>query len=195
MPRCPSCNKLMTHSTQENVRLNTCPGCFGIWIEKIALNRLARTPAPPPADGSPEQSLQELAEIVVESNTKGRLHCPVCPVDLVKDRYHPLIPVEVDRCPKCAAVWLDVGELPLLRRLFAELQSSTDPQVMALRDKVANTALAMEQMHQRTRDLQDINTGTGPLGFGGYGSLGAGSSPEANAVGITMDVLINLLTR
>jgi len=167
MPRCPSCNKLMTHSTQENVRLNTCPGCFGIWIDKLALNRLARTPPPPAPDGTPELPLEELAAVVVESNTKERLHCPLCPGELVKQRYHALIPVEVDLCPRCGGVWLDVGELPLIRRLFAEFQTSTDPQVVALRDKATSPALSIKALHQRSRETPDIGPSSSQTGFSG----------------------------
>ncbi len=193
MPRCPCCNKLMTRVIQENVRMSTCPECFGTWIDRVALMHLTRTPVPLAADGSSDPSLQELAAIVVESNTTERLHCPVCPVDLVKERYHPLIPVDINRCPRCAGVWLDVGELPLLRRLFTELLTSMDPEVVALRDKVGTTGLATEQMRERTRELQDMEPGGSPPGPGG--ETGLGGSTASDVVEITMDFLISLLGR
>jgi len=148
MPRCPGCNTLMTRTEEHTVRILTCSNCFGNWIAYPALLRLIRPVAAPAEagaeDASAEPTLQELAAIVVESNTTKRLRCPECHVELRKDRMHPMVPVEIDRCPRCQYVWLDVGELPLLKRLYQELQSSTDPRVMQLREKIAGVAAQWE---------------------------------------------------
>jgi len=84
--------------------------------------------------GSP---LEDLIEIVAESDSKKPLRCPECEKSMRKDRYQQMIPVIVDRCKQCDRVWLDTGELHLLRRLYLELATSSDPQIVSMREKVA----------------------------------------------------------
>jgi Zn-finger nucleic acid-binding protein len=68
------------------------------------------------------------------------LRCAECEKPMVKDRFHPMIPVDVDRCKACGYLWLDAGEMMLVRRLYAELMSSNDPEITRRRDKVAAVA-------------------------------------------------------
>ena len=70
-----------------------------------------------------------------------------------KDWLHPMIPIDLDRCKRCDGVWLDVGKKPLLIRLWAELQTSTDPKVISIRDKVAFNALAWENHRNQDAEL------------------------------------------
>ena len=94
--------------------------------------------AEPAVSTVPEQSpLEDLVEIVAASDSKGPLRCPDCEKVMRKDRYQQMIPVMVDRCKACDRVWLDTGELHLLRRLYVELGTSTDPEVVRLREKMA----------------------------------------------------------
>lgn len=145
MPRCPSCNTLMTRVEKEGVRIATCSGCYGDWLQRLALLRLVREPMEVKES---DPSLQELAAVVVESNTQKTLSCQECHQGMRKERLHHMVPVQIDRCYKCDAVWLDVGKLSLLRRLYQELQVSTDPAVIALREKLAGANLAMEQYRE-----------------------------------------------
>ena len=157
MPRCPACFSPMTRVEDSGVKLHTCPNCFGHWIQKVALLRLCRQLATEAQGRSPDEALAaqnqiaDLAAIVVESNCPKTRRCNVCSTDMLKDKIHPMIPVNMDRCPKCDALWLDVGEFSLIKKLFVELQNSTDPEVLARRDKLA---LAMLQWEGRTRGVQ-----------------------------------------
>lgn len=161
MPRCPGCFVPMTRVEEQNLRYLTCPECFGTWINRSTLLRAVRGSVEagmPGVEGAGtaepgEASLMELAATVRESNTKGRLKCPDCQVEMRKDRYHQMIPVEIDRCSKCNGIWLDVGEKALIVRLWKELQTSDDPQVVALRDKVAGVASAWESRPTLTEEV------------------------------------------
>lgn len=48
--------------------------------------------------------------------------CPVHGVEMAKELIHQLV---IDRCPSCGGVWLDGGELDLLRRALE--RGATDP--------------------------------------------------------------------
>lgn len=65
-----------------------------------------------------EATLEELSAVVAESNSTKVLRCPECTRPLLKDKFHPLIPVQIDRCPYYQGIWLDAGERSLLHQLF-----------------------------------------------------------------------------
>ena len=146
VPRCPVCKTVLTRIEDEGIRSQTCGGCFGTWIGKMQLTRLVRQPLPSALAQVP---LEELAALVTESNTKRILQCPECGLSMKKVRFHDLVPVNLDRCPKCESFWLDAGELSLLRRLYAELMQSDDPRITRLREKIgqANIAWAERRAH------------------------------------------------
>jgi Zn-finger nucleic acid-binding protein len=95
-----------------------------------------------------EASLEDLVAVVAESNTKKELRCPDCAKPMKKDRFHPMIPITVDLCKKCERMWLDAGEMNLLKQLYREMARSTDPNVVRVREKVAmvNSDMATSQM-------------------------------------------------
>lgn len=64
-----------------------------------------------------------------------RLRCPVClGVTMAKVRVGQDAPVEIDRCARCAGVWLEYGEVQLLRRqpaaaFWAAVGGRRDPEM------------------------------------------------------------------
>jgi len=63
----------------------------------------------------------------------------------MKGRFHQMIPIQIDRCKPCDSLWLDTGEYALIRRLYVELWTSTDPRIVELREKVASVQAAWDQ--------------------------------------------------
>jgi Zn-finger nucleic acid-binding protein len=104
------------------------------------------------SNGLQAASLEDLAEVVQTSDSRQVLHCAECGKPMVKERFHPMIPVVVDRCRACGYIWLDAGELPLLRRLYVELMTSDDPEICRRREKVA---IITEQWENRKDTLLD----------------------------------------
>jgi len=102
-----------------------------------------------------QSPLEDLIEIVVESDCKKPLRCPECEKTMRKDRYQQMIPVMVDRCKQCDRIWLDTGELHLLRRLYLELATSSDPQIVSMREKVA---VASMDLHSRPPLTESVAT-------------------------------------
>lgn len=162
MPRCPACFVPMTRVEEEvagaKLRSHVCPQCYGVWIPHVALQRRANidaarahahlgeaapdhappgTPPAPSGYAAIAASMEDLAAVVAETDSKKELRCPSCCKVLQKDRFHALIPVMIDRCKPCGCSWLDAGEMPMIRRLYAELMASDDPKVVRLREKMA----------------------------------------------------------
>jgi Zn-finger nucleic acid-binding protein len=168
MPRCPSCFAPMTRVEEDAIRSHSCPHCFGTWISNIALLRRVRLDAQAFHDtAEPKSSLADLAEIVAASDSRQALRCPQCEKPMLKDRYHPMIPVQIDRCKACGYVWLDAGECSLIRRLYVELMTSDDPEIVRRRDKLATAMAAWEgkRAAQAFGPDDTFDDGFDPLGY------------------------------
>jgi Zn-finger nucleic acid-binding protein len=173
------------------LKSHVCQTCFGTWIPHVALMRRANldaaraaahlgepapdhapasAPSAPAADAAVAASLTDLAAVVAETDTKKELRCPSCNKILQKDRFHALIPVTIDRCKPCGCSWLDAGEMPMIRRLYAEVMSSTDPKVVTLRQKTAG-ATSHDPIAQARADARQI-AGQPAAGGGGVATLG-----------------------
>lgn len=50
----------------------------------------------------------------------ARINCPKCKnIVMMRRFYSPKHIVEIDECPGCASIWLDIGELALIREHFS----------------------------------------------------------------------------
>ena len=129
MPLCPVCHVAMVQVEEEEVVAQVCATCRGTWISAKALRRrVGRARAAGAEAAGP--GLAELAARVSTSDSKLPLECPMCRQTMAKTRFHPKIPVQIDRCAACDHLWLDGGEQGLLLRLYAELLAS-QPEVAA----------------------------------------------------------------
>lgn len=112
---CPACAAAMEERTFEDVALDVCSrGCGGVWFDQFEFMRF---------DEPHEAAGAELLELEgVETRPTGvddRFQCPRCEDAFLRRRFFSTRRhVEVDECPACAGVWLDVGELRDLRSLF-----------------------------------------------------------------------------
>jgi Zn-finger nucleic acid-binding protein len=146
MPRCPSCFGPLTRVEESEIKSAVCGNCFGTWINAGALLRRVQKDASEMKPGGaasaagPQPTMAELAEIVQTSNSQEVLRCGECDKLMEKGRFHPMIPVTVDRCKACGYLWLDAGELGLVRKLYAELMTSEDPEIVSRRDRIGEVA-------------------------------------------------------
>lgn len=103
---CPRCRtELETHSIND-IEIDECRNCQGIWLDAERLRRLK------------DQADPDLQWMDFELwNHAGRFHvaekpidCPACAVALVGIDYSNT-GVEIDYCTACRGVWLDADEL------------------------------------------------------------------------------------
>jgi Zn-finger nucleic acid-binding protein len=107
---CPRCERDGLTGYQlpgSRVRVDLCPHCKGIWLQRRELERAAPEAVKdlrPPPDAAPARS-----------------RCPACGNELVSFQY-PQTYVNVDICPKCRGVWLDHNELKEIRLVRGHLE-------------------------------------------------------------------------
>jgi Zn-finger nucleic acid-binding protein len=180
MPRCPVCFLPLTRVEEDGIKRAVCSQCRGTWIERGALMRRTQLDVKEKAASDGHEQLgifaRSIAELLACINSReDELRCFSCEKPLSKEKFHPMIAVSVDRCPRCFHLWLDEGEFILVRRLYAELITSTDPEVTRRRDKVGAVAaewLNRQQEVQAAKEtLEQLNTGRVDIGGGGFDLL------------------------
>jgi len=104
MMDCPVCNNAMITLELEDVEIDYCAGCGGIWLDAGELELLLK-------DASQAKELLESFEIDKQSREKAR-KCPIC----FKKMYKVSVGqgdsrVLIDKCRKNDGLWFDKGEL------------------------------------------------------------------------------------
>jgi len=100
---CPKCQSKLIHISPGGMVIELCSSCGGTWFDAGELTMLIKVYKEfGPEDG--EESV-------------GCLRCE----GTMREIAFPGTDVKIDRCPKCAGVWLDKGELEILQRELGKL--------------------------------------------------------------------------
>ncbi|MCC6145601.1 MAG: zf-TFIIB domain-containing protein [Candidatus Hydrogenedentes bacterium] len=97
------CNDPMLVLEHQEVEIDFCHTCGGIWLDNGELELLL---------GAPDQSRAYL-EGGATAAAKGERprRCPICGVRMAKEVTRGTPPVVYDVCPKAHGLWYDKGEL------------------------------------------------------------------------------------
>ena len=113
---CPACEKTLTEKKVADIVVDVCEnGCGGIWFDNYELEKV---------DEEKETAGEALLDIpfdpAVNVDYKKPRPCPRCEhKSMIKHFASVQEKVEVDECPACGGVWLDYGELGLIRSQYA----------------------------------------------------------------------------
>jgi hypothetical protein len=101
------------------LELDACDGsCGGIWFDNFELQKVQQAP---PADFDLLLSVQRDEGALVDH--ERRRCCPRCSdIVMMRHFFSSRRETEVDTCPNCGGVWLDAGELQMIRREIANQQ-------------------------------------------------------------------------
>jgi Zn-finger nucleic acid-binding protein len=120
---CPRCDGRLDYIEAEELQivpppaLDHCPDCGGIWIQRASLT---------PLIGLDLKLLRRWESVLaaqvrgVSATREAEIICPVCHVPLDEHPYARDDSVRVDQCHACLGLWLDSGELVLIKRISAE---------------------------------------------------------------------------
>jgi len=118
---CPKCSDQMEIQMIEDVEIDLCKKCSGIWFDQDELRK---------AKDQTEPDLNWMDFEIWKNENKFQfsqkpLVCPKCDLDMVQIDYGKT-GVEVDYCPKCRGVWLDEGEFKkIIENLNSELANKS----------------------------------------------------------------------
>jgi uncharacterized protein len=153
---CPACSGELIPVEAGPVTVDTCyGGCGGIWFDHKELTHL----------DEPHEDLGPLLFDVprgegIQIDHSERRNCVRCDAVVMMRRYYsPTRQVELDECPECGGIWLDLGELCGIR---SENAPGAD------RDRVTDEFLRanlQEIAIENTRELEWNRRMTSLFGF------------------------------
>lgn len=110
--KCPVCRRALKKIKVGNVVIDVCQGgCGGIWFDGDELNKAAKSTA---AGNKVTAEITRTIEVTADEHRV--IKCRHCRgVNLEQKLFSLGSGVIMDRCPKCAGVWLDYGELETIR--------------------------------------------------------------------------------
>jgi len=97
---CPRCNVEMTPLEGEDISLQRCAECSGIFTNPGDINRILLRAGLPVLDRLDGRA--NLEEISVE--------CPECGVDMTVIEGHDKRGLRFETCESCAGIWLELGD-------------------------------------------------------------------------------------
>lgn len=129
---CVACKKPMVVLELDQVEIDYCLSCGGIWLDAGELEALLGD------SGETARLLQATAALA--QGDPGRRRCPICRKRMLTAAVPAATSVEIDHCPRRHGIWFDRGELEdvvkfieggdtgkilhLLRGMFNRKQSS-----------------------------------------------------------------------
>ena len=101
---CPVCKNAMIALELQEVEVDYCTGCGGIWLDAGELELLL---------GNAQNTEQLLNSFKIDSHsTEKPRKCPICLKKMKKIIIGPSTPtLLVDKCPRGDGLWFDKGEL------------------------------------------------------------------------------------
>ncbi len=101
---CPVCREAMITLELEEVEIDHCLGCGGIWLDAGELEMLL-------GDSEKSKGVVESFDVAEGCKEKPR-RCPICLKKMEKVLVGPEVKtVLIDRCRKGDGLWFDKGEL------------------------------------------------------------------------------------
>ncbi len=98
---CPACKELMMTIEMDQVEVDCCVGCGGVWLDQGEVELLL--------DSSEDLFLSSF-KINPNSKEKSR-DCPICSKTMEKVFHDAREKINLDRCRKKHGLWFDHGEL------------------------------------------------------------------------------------
>ncbi|MEW6355795.1 MAG: zf-TFIIB domain-containing protein [Planctomycetota bacterium] len=125
--KCPKCSdsELREMALPENLTIDMCPRCKGIWYDRGEI-------------GFQQELERDVPELEKVGKTR-RPTCHDCPrcadgTKLEEMRYAIQADLMIDRCPKCEGIFLDKGELRKLESIAAKMDSFSARVARAIKD-------------------------------------------------------------
>jgi uncharacterized protein len=121
---CPRCDNNLDYVTADDLEihpppfLDHCPDCGGIWIQRESLSPLIDVDIKHLKRW--EEHLMAHVRGALATKEDQPILCPVCQVALEEHPYARDESVLIDQCRTCLGVWLDSGELVLIKRVSLE---------------------------------------------------------------------------
>ena len=164
--RCPACGNKMkkVFIPSAGVNVDICvDGCGGIYFDRKEIQHFQKG-----NDNSYNEIKKELSgKIFTPVNQNETRVCPVCAAKMVKTKIQGLN-VEIDTCYSCGGIFLDNGELELIRESMKKTSyqkvqaTNTNYQSgyasnLEMKDKIGNSGNSLQDFYREAAREKIIN--------------------------------------
>ena len=139
--KCPKCDSSLTTITYEGIRLESCPGCQGEWLDDSELLQVTRA-REERFDPQERRAVAEATKVkgVILENVDRDLTCPKCGGQTDPINYGGNTGLIIDRCTQCHGIWLDGGELEKIQMLVEGWEDGLDDDLAKYGKKLRDVA-------------------------------------------------------
>jgi membrane associated rhomboid family serine protease/Zn-finger nucleic acid-binding protein len=123
--KCPDCQVLMTPYSCQNVVIDRCSACDGIWFDHLEFGVFKRT-----LDAHDLSKIESIEKPVV-ADAICISECPKCREPLVDINYSYNSGVKINKCVKCRGLWLPIHQTLNLIEL-AKISQAIGPDLKGL---------------------------------------------------------------
>ena len=106
---CPGCNEPMIVLEVEEIEIDHCVACGGVWLDAGELELLLENAS------NKDELMASLSECI--EGKEKHIRCPICSRKLQKLRYGTNKEILLDKCSRNHGIWFDRGELCQALRL------------------------------------------------------------------------------
>lgn len=118
--KCPlDYTELQPKRYEDNIKVDVCPNCGGMWLDKGELEVIQET-----RERDYSEELARMPDLgykayeLAQQKIGRRLQCPHCNNEMEAREYARCSQVMIDVCPHCHGIWLDKGEIEDLEIFF-----------------------------------------------------------------------------
>jgi len=108
---CPRCHTRLVPESYEGTRIDRCPNCRGVWLDRGELKQIVETIRVAIPAAVRRETRAAAFEGVPRDEPRSPASCPTCSATMEVVNYDYASGVLIDRCPDGHGTWLDGGEL------------------------------------------------------------------------------------
>ncbi len=107
---CPKCKGLLEKVIYQNIEIDRCSVCAGIWFDRLEAEELRQL------KGSESVDIGKPAP--VENRPCKSVSCPRCGKGMLKMLDFGQQPLWYEKCSQCQGMWLDAGRFTVFKQNF-----------------------------------------------------------------------------
>jgi Zn-finger nucleic acid-binding protein len=117
---CPKCRKKLQSVIYQQIEIDRCVGCAGIWFDSLEAEQLKQLQGSETIDeGIPSSEVEcDALRQGERQRHEKELRCPQCSVKMMQILDIDVYTLWYEKCIKCLGVWLDAGEFRKFKQNF-----------------------------------------------------------------------------
>lgn len=108
---CPKCGDVLSLDVYENVEVDRCVKCKGVWLDSGELKKIVQTKGETFDYQMIKDTIDNSFASVPKDEIKNQVNCPGCGESMKPVNYDYSSGIILDRCSQCGGIWLDENEL------------------------------------------------------------------------------------